>query len=147
MKNEKASTPHTLTEAQDALLALAGDDQALKDFLYSDAVAACLYRARLDEGQGRFSRDSVKAASMILADCIERGKTLDEGFKRAVGRLIPLASLTSAPVAYLYEAEGFADAFSKRRLPMEAMAGSVKETPLYAFHATQKENYETHPIA
>lgn len=36
------------------------------------------------------------------------------------------------PVAWLYEAEGFADAFSKKRLRKEWLRGAVKETPLYA---------------
>lgn len=39
---------------------------------------------------------------------------------------------TPLPVAYLYEADGFADAFSKTRLKGEWMMGNPKETPLYS---------------
>lgn len=38
----------------------------------------------------------------------------------------------SKPVAWLYEADGFADAFSKARIPLDRMFGNPKETPLYA---------------
>lgn len=42
------------------------------------------------------------------------------------------AERDSEPVAWLYEAEGFATAFSKTRLPKDAMFGNPTETPLYA---------------
>ena len=41
------------------------------------------------------------------------------------------------PVAWLYEAEGFSDAFSKTRLKREYLSGNVRETALYRSAAPQ----------
>jgi hypothetical protein len=42
------------------------------------------------------------------------------------------SSVPQEPVAWLYEAEGFKDAFSKIRLPLDRMFGNPTEIALYA---------------
>lgn len=43
-----------------------------------------------------------------------------------------LSATVAQPMAWLYESDGFADAFSKTRLPLDKLLGNPRETPLYA---------------
>jgi hypothetical protein len=58
-------------------------------------------------------------------------KSCDELELPAIASLKEAIKQQGEPVAWLYEAEGFADAWSKTRMPLEILFGGPTETALY----------------
>jgi ribosomal protein L37AE/L43A len=78
---------------------------------------------------------SMRDHDLLIWDCLSCGSSLANDVIVKMNALLSRARSATEraqPVAWLYEAEGFADAFSKTRLPISRMFGNPKETPLYS---------------